>query len=62
MEKSDLKQFINKRIKITLKNGYVYSCTVNDVSESIIDITDINNDKYIIALSEISIVKEVSNA
>lgn len=60
MDKNDIIPYLNKRVKITLRNGYVYNAVINSVSDTATIITDINNEKLTISNQDFSIIKEIS--
>jgi hypothetical protein len=59
MKKEDLKKFHNKSIKIFLKNGYVYSGIIVDISEETIMVIDKFGGNVLIALDNISSITEL---
>lgn len=57
MKKKDLQDYLKKKVKLTLKNGYIYTATILDLSDTAIKIIDNTDSEITIALEEISIAK-----
>lgn len=61
MKKEDIDKYLNKKVKLTLKNGYIYTCNITKISDTAFDIVDINKEKLTISIEAIDIIKEVSD-
>lgn len=58
MKIGDLRNFQNKRIKLVLKNGFLYTCSIEYLTEDSVHIIDKFNQKHIFDISAISEVSE----
>ena len=57
MDKEIINNFLNKRIKIFLKNGFTYICVIKQIGDDSILIIDKYDNEIAISLDEINTVK-----
>jgi len=64
MKKEDLIIFLNnnQRIRLTLKKGFFYTCTIGCLDEQTVHFRDKFREKHIVDLNEIAVVNEVKDS
>lgn len=58
MEKQDVIEFLNKNVKLNIKNGYMYRGKVLEINNFVLVIDDIRDGKTKISLFDITTISE----
>ena len=58
MEEEDMKQFLNKPIKLRLSGGFFYTCKIEQLTEDSVHIVDKYGERHVFDISEIKGVSE----
>jgi hypothetical protein len=59
MKKEDLRCYEGKKIKILLKNNFVYTCSIQEFLEDCIKIRDRFGNLVLVSLGDISMITEI---
>lgn len=61
LKQENLNQFLGKKVKIILKNGFFYSAEIERLDEESLSVVDKFGERHCFDISEVAAISEVRN-